>query len=86
LYLYSIKIQSNIDQNEVKNLRKITNFFEFFFRAGPSSAHVAGLDPAGLDPASLAGSLAQTSDPAGQEITHACALFIVQVNYNSLEQ
>jgi hypothetical protein len=70
LYLYSIKIQSNIDQNEVKILRKITNFFEIifenFFLAGPSPAHVAGLDPVGL-----AGSLAQTSDPAGQEITHA---------------
>jgi len=33
---------------------------KFFFRAGPSPAHVAGLDPA-----SLAGSLAQASDPAG---------------------
>jgi len=62
-------------------LQKITNFFEFFFRAGPSRAHVVGLDPAGL-----AGSLAQTSDPAGQEITHACAFFTVQVNYNSFEQ
>jgi len=41
VYLYSIKIQTNIDPNEVKNLRKITDFFEiifeeFFFRAGSS--------------------------------------------------
>jgi len=52
LYLYSIKIQTNIDQNAVKYLRKITDFFEnifdFFFRLGPVG---------------LAGSLAQTSDP-----------------------
>jgi hypothetical protein len=51
LYLYSIKIQTNIDQNAVKYLRKITDFFEinfeFFFGARPSPAHVAGLDPAG---------------------------------------
>jgi len=31
MYLYSIKIQTNIDQNEVKNLRKITDFFEIIF-------------------------------------------------------
>ena len=31
LYLYSIKIQTNIDQNTVKYLRKITYFFEIFF-------------------------------------------------------
>jgi len=42
LYLYSIKIQTNIDQNEVKNLWKIIDFFwnnfwrKYFFRAGPS--------------------------------------------------
>jgi hypothetical protein len=39
--------------------------FDFFW-VGSNSAHVAGLDPTGLT-----GSLAQTSDPAGQEITHA---------------
>jgi hypothetical protein len=52
LYLYSIKIQSNIDQNEVKNLRKITDFFEIifeiFFSSWAQPGHVAGLDPAGL--------------------------------------
>ena len=37
-------------------------FLFFYFLAGPSSAHVAGLDPAGL-----AGSQAQASDPAGQK-------------------
>jgi len=31
LYLYSIKIQTNIDQNAVKHLRKITNFKKEFF-------------------------------------------------------
>jgi hypothetical protein len=42
LYLYSIKIQTDIDQNAVKTLqKKITYFFkilfeEFFFWAGPS--------------------------------------------------
>jgi len=88
LYLYSIKIQSNIDQNEVKILRKITNFFEIifenFFLAGPSPAHVAGLDPVGL-----AGSLAQTSDPAGQEITHAIPFLLFKwiiIHLNSKQQ
>jgi len=37
-----------------------------FLRAGSSSAHMAGLNPAGL-----VGSRAQTSDPAGHK-THAC--------------
>jgi len=63
LYLYSIKIQTNIHQNAVKNIRENHKCFEKifgFFWAGSSSAHVAGLDPAGF-----AGSLAQTSDPAG---------------------
>ena len=49
LYLYSIKIQINIDQNAIKYLRKIIDFlkeFFFYFRAGPNPAHVAGLDPA----------------------------------------
>jgi len=72
LYLYSIKIQTNINQNAIKYLRKITAFFEiifkeFFFRAGPSSPYMAGLDPAthmaGLDLTSPAWSLAQASDP-----------------------
>jgi hypothetical protein len=54
LYLYNIKIQTDIDQNAVKNLWKIIDFFEiifeYFFRAGPSPAHVAELDPAGFYP------------------------------------
>jgi hypothetical protein len=45
LYLYSIKIQTNIDQNTVKYLWKIIDFWRiFFFRVGPNPAHVAGLD------------------------------------------
>jgi hypothetical protein len=67
LYLYSIKIQINIDQITKKKFRKSQIFFEiifskriFFFLAGPIPAHVAGLDPAGL-----AESLAQASDPTG---------------------
>ena len=42
LYLYSIKIQTDIDQNAVKNIRenhknKIKNIYlEFFFRLGPA--------------------------------------------------
>jgi hypothetical protein len=31
LYLYSIKIQTDIDQNTVINLQKITYFFEIIF-------------------------------------------------------
>jgi len=31
LYLYSIKIQTNIDQNAVKYLPKMTNFKKDFF-------------------------------------------------------
>jgi len=63
LYLYSIKIQTDINQNAVKYLRKITDFLkEFFWRiffwAGPNPAHVAGLDQA-----TRAWSLAQASDP-----------------------
>ena len=59
LYLYSIKIQTNIDQNTVKYLWKIIDFWRiFFFRVGPNPAHVAGLDLA-----SPAWSLAQASDP-----------------------
>jgi hypothetical protein len=64
LYLYSIKIQTDIDQNAVKYLRKITDFLKecflknVFFRAGPNPAHVAGLDQA-----TRAWSLAQASDP-----------------------
>ena len=48
LYLYSIKIQINTNQNAVKYLRKIIDFWKdfFYFRAGPNPAHVAGLDPA----------------------------------------
>ena len=57
LYLYSIKIQTDIDQNTVIKLQKNHKLFEiifeefvffFFFRAGPNWAHVAGLNPAGL--------------------------------------
>jgi hypothetical protein len=42
LYLYSIKIQTNIDQNAVKYLRKIIDFFkriffeDFFFGLDPT--------------------------------------------------
>jgi hypothetical protein len=43
LYLYSIKIQTNIDQNAVKYLRKITDFLKriflkcfYFFGLGPT--------------------------------------------------
>jgi hypothetical protein len=32
LYLYSIKIQTDIDQNTVINLEKITFFFEIIFK------------------------------------------------------
>jgi hypothetical protein len=64
LYLYSIKIQTNINQNTVKYLRKIIDFwkefFEFFcFWAGPNPTHVARLDPAHL----CAWSLAQSQWP-----------------------
>jgi hypothetical protein len=31
LYLYSIKIQTDIDKNAVKKLRKITDFLKGFF-------------------------------------------------------
>jgi hypothetical protein len=55
LYLYSIKIQTNIDQNIIKYFEKIT-YLIFIFFVGPNLAHEAGLDPAGL-----AGSLDQTS-------------------------
>ena len=70
LYLYNIKIQTNIDQNAVKQYTRKSQiflkiFFEFififyfYFWAGSSSALVAGLDPAGLS-----GSLARPNDPA----------------------
>jgi hypothetical protein len=42
LYLYNIKIQTNIDQNTLKNIQEITNFWKDFFGiffsgwAGPS--------------------------------------------------
>jgi len=47
LYLYSIKIQTDIDQNAVKTLQKKSHIFlkyflKNFFWAGPSPAHVAG--------------------------------------------
>jgi hypothetical protein len=65
LYLYSIKIQTDIDQNAVKYLRKIKDFWKefclkkiFCFRAKLNPAHVAGLDLA-----TRAWSLAQASDP-----------------------
>jgi hypothetical protein len=40
LYLYSIKIQTNIDQNAVKNIQENHKFFEKKFRI------FFGLDPA----------------------------------------
>ena len=61
LYLYSIKIQTDIDQNAVKTLQKNHRFFwNTFWRIFLGWAHVAGLDPA-----SLVGSQAQASDPTG---------------------
>ena len=58
LYLYNIKIQTDIEQNTVIKLQENHKFFEiifeeflffiYFFRAGPSGVHVAGLNPAGL--------------------------------------
>ena len=48
LYIYNIKIQTNIDQNAVKYLRKITAFFEIIFEDFFL----------GVRPASLTGSLA----------------------------
>jgi hypothetical protein len=69
VYLYNIKIQTNINQNKVKNLRKITYFFEIIFEEN--------FFQAGLDPAGLIGSLAQVNNPAGQirgtrKLHHAC--------------
>jgi hypothetical protein len=43
LYLYSIKIQTNIDQNTVKYFGKITDLN--FFLLGPARPMGAGLDP-----------------------------------------
>jgi hypothetical protein len=57
LYLYSIKIQTDIDQNAATKLAENHRFFEIIFEEflifiifwlGPSLAHMAGLDPAGL--------------------------------------
>jgi hypothetical protein len=46
LYLYSIKIQTIIDQNVGTYLRKITIFFEIIFE---DNIYIFfGLDPAGL--------------------------------------
>jgi len=63
LYLYSIKIQTNIDQNAVKYLRKITDFFEISFEI-----FVLGLGPArpmwlGWTQQAPAGWQAQAPDP-----------------------
>jgi hypothetical protein len=51
LYLYSIKIQTNIDQNAIKYLQKNHRFLKriflkFIFSGWAHPAHVAGLDPA----------------------------------------
>jgi len=66
LYFYNIKIQ----KKNHKKIHKKTTILLVFLEAGSSSAHVAGLNPAGI-----AGSLAQTSDPAGhkgmREFPHA---------------
>jgi hypothetical protein len=64
LYLYSIKIKTNIDQNAIKYLQKNHRFLKriflkFIFSGWAHPAHVAGLDPA-----SPAWSLAQASDPS----------------------
>jgi len=45
LYLYSIKIQTNIDQNTVKRFGKITDFWNNFFLR---NVFFFGLDPASL--------------------------------------
>ena len=52
----------------------IFSFFSFFiFWVGSSAAHVAGMDPAGL-----VGSLAEASDPAGQQEAHAMSVCTVK--------
>jgi len=63
LYLYSIKIQTDIDQNTVIKLQKITYFFEIIFeeflferaRPGPKGNWAKPIGPtfyrAGLSPA-----------------------------------
>jgi len=66
LYFYNIKIHKKKPQKKYK--KKKTILLVFFLGAGSSSAQVAGLNPAGI-----AGSLAQTSDPAGQKLTRALA-------------
>ena len=82
LYLYSIKIQTNIDQNALKYLRKITDFFKRiflknFFWADPNPAHVTGLNPAthvaGLDLANPAWLLAQPMT----QLSHARVKFFL---------
>jgi hypothetical protein len=61
----------NTKKETTKKYTKKQRYYSFFLEVGSSSAHVAGLNPAGI-----AGSLAQTSDPAGhkgmREFPHAC--------------
>jgi len=71
LYLYSIKIQTNIDQNTVKYLQKITDFFEINFE---EIFFWAGLDLAG--PSRVTGP-SQWPDwllnaSVREQFTHAC--------------
>jgi len=66
LYLYSIKIQTNIDQNAVKYFRKITDFwkeyFEFFYFSGRAQLGPCGwAGPSWFRPASVR-----------EQFTHAC--------------
>ena len=47
LYLYSIKIQTDIDQNAVTKLRKITDFLKGFFGILKKKNYWTGPDPKG---------------------------------------
>jgi hypothetical protein len=75
LYHYSIKIKTNIDQNEVKKFAQNhrffeKNFFEFFFIFGLGPTR-----PMWLDWTHATWSLAQASDP-----TKPCTRKILRVN------
>jgi len=62
-------LQYKNTKKTTKKIHKKQRYYSFFFLgAGSSAAQVAGLNPAGI-----AGSLAQTSDPAGQKLTRALA-------------
>jgi hypothetical protein len=61
-------LQYKNTKKTTKKYTKNNDITRFFLGAGSSAAQVAGLNPAGI-----AGSLAQTSDPAGQKLTRALA-------------